>query len=122
DVHRGVVAPARVRGALHPRPIDDDAFAQSHLTRRIAGQPPGVPDAWVDVGPIDYAVAQTHVPLFVLGDAAHPAMDPVARRVGTLLKERVVAPGSLDLVPTHAGRAWRCLNGLIGYERLVSLE
>src|SRR6266851_5265528 len=122
DIHRRVVAPSRVGGCLHARAVDDRRFAERHLSRCIASEPPGVANSREDIHPIDDTVAESHVALLVLGDTAHPAMDPVTGRVGTLLKERVGGPGSPDLVPAHSGHAWCCLDGLVSDERLVSLE
>src|SRR5258708_571356 len=122
DIHRGVVAPPRVGGSLHAGAVDDCRFAERHLSRCIAGEPPGVANSRVHIHPIDDTVAESHVAVLVLGDAAHPAMDPVTGRIGTLLKERVGGPSSPDLVPAHSGHAWCCLDGLVSDERLVSLE
>src|SRR4029077_13046170 len=61
-------------------------------------------------------------------DAAHPAMDAVARGVRPLLVNAVryrlrrSAACSPDLVPPGAGNAGRCLDQLVGHQRLVSTE
>ena len=68
-------------------------------------EPTGVADARKHVRPVDDAVAERHVALLVLGDAPHPAVDAVARRVCALLVDAVRAVHTPDLVPAHAGDA-----------------
>src|SRR6266403_2147720 len=119
DRHVGIVAPPRVGRPLHPGPVDDRAFAQSHLAKGVALQPAGVPNARIDIGRINDAVAESHVTLLILRDAAHPAMDAVPRRICALLVDGVGAAGPPDLVPARTSDAGQCLYRLIGHQRFV---
>src|SRR5205823_4289900 len=89
DVHRGVVAPTRVRVGLNAGSVNDRALTEGHLARGIAGEPAGVANARVHVRGIHDAVAERHVALPVLGDRAHPAVDTISWSVGPLLEQGV---------------------------------
>src|SRR6266542_4868140 len=122
DVHRRVVAPARVRRRLHSSAVDDHALAERHLSQRVTGEPARVADAREHVDRIDDAEAKADVALPVHGDAPHPAVHTVVRRVGTLLVEAVGTPDAPDLVPAGAGDSGKGLDGLVGDQGLVPLE
>src|SRR5919204_3250415 len=104
------------------RAVGDHSLAQRHLAERIAGEATCVPDAGVDGGPVYDAIPETHVALLVLGDAAHPAVHAVVRRVCALLMEAVRAAHAPDLVPAHACDSRKRLDRLARYQRLVVLE
>ena len=89
------------------------AFAQGHLSERIAGETARVADAGEDVRGVDDAVAEGHVALLVHGDAAHPAVDAVARGVRALLVDRMYVPPLRRIsyqrtpaTPAAASTAW----------------
>jgi len=85
NIERGVVAPTGVGCALHTRAVDDRALAQSHLSQWVAAQAASVAYAWEDSCPVDNAIAERDIALFVLCDASHPAMHSVAWVQGPLL-------------------------------------
>jgi hypothetical protein len=87
DIHRSVVAPARVGGSLHAGTVDDRGFAECHLPRRIASESPGVSDSREDIHPIDDTLAEGHIALPIHGNASHPAMHAVTRGIRALLED-----------------------------------
>src|SRR6266508_176091 len=103
DVHRGVVAPAGEPVGLGAAAVDDDALALRECVGGVAREPAGVADPREDVDPVGHAVAEGHVALLVLGDAAHPAVDAVVGRVGGLLPDHRLVARTPDLVPAGAG-------------------
>src|SRR5207245_10801933 len=117
DRNVGIVAPPRVGRPLHTGPVDDRAFAQSHLAKGVALQSAGIANARIDIRPIDDAIAESHIPVLVLGDAAHPAMDAIVGNERPLLVDRVGAASPPDLVPARASDAGQCLYRLVRHQR-----
>src|SRR5207244_4870040 len=97
----------------------DDTFAQSHLAQGVAIQSAGVTNARIDGDPVHHAVAESHIPLLVLSDAAHPAMDAIIGSVRPLLIDGVSAAGPPDLIPARASDAGQCLYRLVRHQRFV---
>src|SRR4029453_13948049 len=115
DGHFRVIAPSGVGSGLHPCAVYDSAFAQSHLAKRVASESAGVPNTRIHVRAIHYAITKGHVPVLVLSDATHPAMDTIVWCIRSLLINGVVSARPPDLVPTRAGDAWQCLYGLVSH-------
>src|SRR5439155_26741189 len=86
DGEVGVVAPAGTH-CLDAGAGGQGLLAAGQDARRVTREAAGVADSGEHVGAVGNAVAEGHVPVLVLRDAAHPAVDAVVRGVGALLEQ-----------------------------------
>src|SRR5262245_15642204 len=117
-----VVTPARVRCPLDSATIDNRAFAQSHLAKRVASEPATVANPRKDVGAIHDAVAEGHVTILILRDTTHPAVDTIVGSGRSRLVKGVATACTPDVVPADTGHSGKPLHRQNGHQRLVSAK
>src|SRR5436190_10577133 len=84
-IHGRVIAPAGTP-RLRARPVNQDGFTQRQLTKRISLKAARVANSGKYGRCVRYAVPESRIAVSIHSDTAHPAVHPIIRCVGTLLK------------------------------------